>query len=137
MPLFADAGSVWCGGGGAGISLVDAGSVVFLLAAITFFTLQVTNVVPPHRGAAARALPCGAHTGLARRCACTVCEHAQTRRFVRSVDARTLELSTYSVMLRGLPKDASPHEVKCCPAITLSVVGEQCTCVQRAPTAPP
>ena len=35
----------------------------------------------------------------------------QSRRFVRSVERRTLEVSDYTVLVHGLPPDASVQEV--------------------------
>ena len=37
----------------------------------------------------------------------------QSRRFVRSVEKQTLEVSDYSVLVQGLPPDASVQEVCC------------------------
>jgi hypothetical protein len=63
----------------AGISLVDAASVVMALGLITFFTLRAA-------------------------------------RFVRLVDAKTLEASDYTLLVQGVPGDADVQEV--CGACT-------------------
>lgn len=86
----------------AGISLVDAGAIVLLLAGLTYCTLQVSLHL----------VQCFSVDWQAEHSQpITSASLLQARNFVASVNVRTLEASDFTVLVQGLPEGVTFHEV--------------------------